>query len=799
MSDLSLNKDEVLKDYKTAVTSRICSLIGRKEVLGGRAKFGIFGDGKEVAQVALARTVLKGDWRSGYYRDQTFMLAVGQLTVQQFFAQLFADTNIEHEPHSGGRQMNAHFATRYYKDGVWLDQLAQANSSSDISPTGGQMARLLGLAYASKLYRDSEALQTWSGAKNFSKNGDEVVFGTIGNASTSEGLFWETMNAAGVLQVPIAMCVWDDGYGISVPSKFQTTKESISELMMGFHPTSDKPGVDIVKVKGWDYAEMISVFSKGVRKIRTDHRPCLFHIVELTQPQGHSTSGSHERYKSPARLTWEEQYDCLPKMKKWMIESKIADEKQLAQIEKECADFVEKEKDLAWSKVIDPIETRRDKALKAMRPLLDLEGDSKSPQKLVTDLEKATIPFNRAIQAAVDRMLLLNVNADPKLLKPLQEIRAEVSNFGQNAYQRHLYVENFSSPLKIEEILPTFSANSPRVDGRQVIQKFFDLKLSEDPRIFICGEDVGQLGGVNLEFEGLSSQHGDLRVSDTGIREATILGQGMGAAMRGLRPIVDIQYLDYLLYCLQGMSDDLATLHYRTAAGQVSPTIIRTKGHRLEGIWHTGSPIGMILNSIRGIHFCVPRNMVQAAGLYNTLLKGDDPALVIEVLSGYRIKELMPDNLGVYCVPLGKVEVLREGNDITVITYGANCRIALEAASFLEELGIDIEVIDVQTLLPFDLQGALKNSILKTNAVIFLDEDVPGGASAYMMQEVLEKQGAYDWLDTKPRTLTAREHRSAYASDGDYYCKPSSEDIIHLCCEMMNDRRPGEFDKFQKN
>jgi pyruvate/2-oxoglutarate/acetoin dehydrogenase E1 component/TPP-dependent pyruvate/acetoin dehydrogenase alpha subunit len=793
MSAQTISNEKILSDYKIAFTSRICSLIGRKEVLGGRAKFGIFGDGKEVAQVALARSVQNGDWRSGYYRDQTFMLAIGQLTVQQFFAQLFADTNIKHEPHSGGRQMNAHFATRYYEDGVWKDQLAQPNSSSDISPTGGQMARMLGLAYASKLYRDSEVLQTWGGSKKFSNQGGEIVFGTIGNASTSEGLFWETMNAAGVLQVPIAMCVWDDGYGISVPSKFQTTKESISELMMGFAPTSEHPGIDIIRIKGWDYAEMVAAFEKGVHNVRTKHRPHLFHIVELTQPQGHSTSGSHERYKSSARLLWEENHDCLPRMKQWMIQSNIADEKQLAQIERECSEFVEREKDLAWSKVIAPIEDRRSRALHAMRPILNLEGGSKNLEKLVSDLEKATIPFNRTIQAALDRMLLLNADVDAKLLKPLRDIHSEINTYGQNAYQRHLYVENFSSPLKVEEILPIYSANAPRVDGRQIIQKFFDLKLAEDPRIFICGEDVGQLGGVNLEFEGLSAQHGDLRVSDTGIREATILGQGLGAAMRGLKPIVDIQYLDYLLYCLQGMSDDLATLHYRTAGGQVSPTIIRTKGHRLEGIWHTGSPIGMILNSIRGIHFCVPRNMVQAAGLYNTLLKGDDPALVIEVLSGYRIKEQMPDNLGTYSIPLGKVDILRDGKDITVITYGANCRIALDAAQFLEELGIDIEVIDVQTLLPFDLKFELKQSIMKTNAVIFLDEDVPGGASAYMMQEVLEKQGAYDWLDTKPRTLTAREHRSAYASDADYYCKPSSEDIIHLCCEIMKDRRPGEF------
>ena len=793
MSNQTISNEKILSDYKIAFTSRICSLIGRKEVLGGRAKFGIFGDGKEVAQVALARSVQNGDWRSGYYRDQTFMLAIGQLTVQQFFAQLFADTNIKHEPHSGGRQMNAHFATRYYEDSVWKDQLAQPNSSSDISPTGGQMARMLGLAYASKLYRDSEVLQTWGGSKKFSNQGNEIVFGTIGNASTSEGLFWETMNAAGVLQVPIAMCVWDDGYGISVPSKFQTTKESISDLMMGFVPTSEQPGIDIIRVKGWDYAEMVAAFEKGIHNVRTKHRPHLFHIIELTQPQGHSTSGSHERYKSSARLLWEEDHDCLPRMKQWMIQSNIADEKQLSQIERECSEFVEKEKDLAWSKVIAPIEDRRSRALHAMRPILNLEGGSKNLEKLVSDLEKATIPFNRTIQAALDRMLLLNADVDSKLLKPLRDIHSEINTYGQNAYQRHLYVENLSSPLKVEEILPIYSANAPRIDGRQIIQKFFDLKLAEDPRIFICGEDVGQLGGVNLEFEGLSAQHGNLRVSDTGIREATILGQGMGAAMRGLKPIVDIQYLDYLLYCLQGMSDDLATLHYRTAGGQVSPTIIRTKGHRLEGIWHTGSPIGMILNSVRGIHFCVPRNMVQAAGLYNTLLKGDDPALVIEVLSGYRIKEQMPDNLGTYSIPLGKVDILRDGKDITVITYGANCRIALDAAQFLEELGIDIEVIDVQTLLPFDLKFELKQSIMKTNAVIFLDEDVPGGASAYMMQEVLEKQGAYDWLDTKPRTLTAREHRSAYASDADYYCKPSSEDIIHLCCEIMKDRRPGEF------
>ncbi len=793
MTGIRFSKQEILHDYEIAFTSRLASLAGRKEVLGGRAKFGIFGDGKEVAQVALARSVKNGDWRSGYYRDQTYMLAVGQLTIRQFFAQLFADTNLENEPHSGGRQMNAHFGTRYYDNGTWKHQLLQPNSSSDISPTGGQMARLLGLAYASKLYRESEILKSWGGAKSFSNHGDEIAFGTIGNASTSEGHFWETMNAAGVLQVPLAMCVWDDGYGISVPSKFQTTKESISEVMAGFQATHQKTGIDIVAIKGWDYQTLRTQFQMCIDKVRTAHVPCLFHITELTQPQGHSTSGSHERYKSTERLAWEDEYDCLRKMRHWILSSNVATESEIATLEKKAENYVEQEKNAAWKAVIDPIEIRRQKALSILKPVVAAMENGAAAKRLLGDLERPLTPFNRAIHACLDRIQLLAQGIDSSVMAPVKEMLLEMKEYGRNAYRTHLLVENSKSPLQVEPIYPSFLESSLKVDGRQIIQKFFDLKLSEDPRIFICGEDVGQLGGVNLEFEGLSSKFGELRVTDTGIREATIFGQGLGCAMRGLRPIVDIQYLDYLLYCLQGMSDDLATLHYRTAGGQVAPVIIRTKGHRLEGIWHTGSPIAMILNAIRGIHFCVPRNMVQAAGFYNTLLKGDDPGLVIEVLSGYRIKETVPENLGSYCLPLGEVEILAKGNDITVVTYGANCRIAMEAKDILLEMGIELEIIDVQTLLPFDIKCDIRTSIMKTHAVIFFDEDVPGGATSYMMREVLENQDAYDWLDAKPRTLTAEAHRSAYASDADYYCKPSAEDLIHLVLEVMKERRPSAF------
>lgn len=795
-----LSREEVLADYRTGVRSRQASLIGRKEVLTGKAKFGIFGDGKEVPQLAMARAFRDGDVRSGYYRDQTFMFAAGLLTPEQFFAQLYANTDVDQEPASAGRGMNCHFGTRALNaQGQWLSQTTTKNSSSDISPTGGQMARLLGLAYASKLYRNEKALQSaheaFSKGSTFSQGGNEVAFGTIGDASTSEGIFWETLNAAGVLQVPLVMSVWDDGYGISVPREHQTIKGSISEALKGFQRNNTHPGgFEIYTVKGWDYAACVDTYVRATETTRREHVPALIHVQELTQPQGHSTSGSHERYKSKERLAWEEEHCCLRRMRAWIVEQGFATVAELEAWETEDRKSIEEARSKAWERYNAPLKTEREEALVILQnssagAVAAGLADLASKLDALSQELRTVVTLNRkAIASVFTRAVFLLRGQTFEGANTLRTWRDAYVQTNRNRYNSHLHSESAESPLLVPEVKPVFSDASETVDGRVVLLRCFEKLFERDPRVFALGEDVGKLGDVNLVFEGLNAKFGDLRVTDTGIREATILGQGLGAAMRGLRPLVDIQYLDYLLYALQVMSDDLATLHYRTRGGQKAPVIVRTKGHRLEGIWHTGSPIGMILSALRGMYVCVPRNCVQAAGLYNTLMQGDNPALVIEVLNGYRLKERVPDNVGEFTVPLGVPEVLREGSHITLVTYGACVRVAAEAAEQLATMGIEVELIDVQTLLPFDVRGLIGASIRKTGAVLFLDEDVPGGASAYMMQQVLDGQEVYDFLDAPPRTLAAAPNRSPYASDGDYFSKPSAEDVVEAVYEICRVR-----------
>ena len=787
MSSKKIAHDQVLQDYQTAIASREASVLGRKEVLTGKAKFGIFGDGKEVAQVALARSFQKGDWRSGYYRDQTWMMACGVTNVQDFFAQLYADPF--NDPASAGRQMNSHFCSRYISEsGEWLSQKEQYNTASDISPTAGQMARSVGLAYASKIYRKTKANDS-AQSKLFSDGGNEVCFVTIGNASTSEGLFWESLNAAGVLQIPLVMIVWDDGYGISVPNKYQTTKESVSAITKGFHPAkdSDDPlltkGVHVEKVKGWNYEALLECFSNAAERARTNHEPSLIHVTEMTQPQGHSTSGSHERYKSEERLEYEDTMDPIQKMRGWILSEGIASEDELASVEKSCADHVKQSQQSAWSTYQSAIQEEKNKAIKALEKM----HCTQSARQL-----KSSPSFGRRlIQSALTQGCWELAEAGADNTEAKMHL-AEFSRKFASVYGRYALAEQ-NSPVAIEPVDAEYSEKSPKVDGRQVIQAYFDQLLAKDQRIFILGEDAGKIGGVNSEFEGLQAKHGEHRVTDTGIREATIFGQGLGASMRGLRPIVDIQYLDYLLYCIQGMSDDLSSLHYRSAGAQSAPAIVRTKGHRLEGIWHSGSPIQMILGSIRGMHFCVPRNMVQAVGMYQTLLEGNDPALVIEVLSGYRLKEQLPDNLGTFKVALGVPEVLRAGSDLTLVTYGACCKLAMQASKKLAQHGIEAEVIDVQTLLPFDKFNIIGTSLEKTGALLCLDEDMPGGATGYMLERILVKGNGYQYLDCKPQSLSASAHRPAYGSDGDYYSKPNIEDIELKVFQMMAERKPADF------
>ncbi|TXK45286.1 transketolase [Pontibacter qinzhouensis] len=787
-----LSTQEILNDYRIGWESRQASLTGRKEVFMGKAKFGIFGDGKEVPQLAMAKFFQNGDFRSGYYRDQTFMFAIGELTLQQYFAQLYAHTNLEADPSTAGRSMNGHFGTRLLDDeGKWKNQMEMKNSSADISPTAAQMPRLLGLAYASKLYRQNPELQYLS---EFSNSGNEVAFGTIGNASTSEGVFFEAINAAGVLQVPMLVSVWDDGYGISVPSEYQTTKGSISEVLSGFQRYSkDEQGYEIFRVKGWDYTALCETYEAAVRVCREEHVPVLVHVEEVTQPQGHSTSGSHERYKPQERLDWEAEYDCLKKMREWILESGIATEEHLDRIEAEAKDNVRAARSAAWNAFAEDIKVDHDEAIRLLEELAAASEHAAEITKIKEDLRKTINPIRTDAMKAVRKALRYVRHERSAAKRELAGWLEQVMGENTERYNSYLYSQSDEAALQIEEVKAEFDENAPLVDAREVLRACFDAMLARDPRVFAIGEDVGRIGDVNQAFVGLQEKYGEHRVTDTGIRECTIVGQGIGAALRGLRPISEIQYLDYLLYAIQILSDDLACLQYRTKGGQKAPLIVRTRGHRLEGIWHSGSPIGMVLHSIRGMHLLVPRNMTQAAGFYNTLLLADEPALVIECLNGYRLKERIPSNIGEFTVPLGQPEILRQGTDVTVVTYGSMCRIVLEAATQLEEHGISCEVIDVQTLLPFDIDHVITDSIRKTNRVLFADEDVPGGATAYMMQQVIDEQDAWRYLDTKPKCLSAHAHRPPYASDGDYFSKPNTEDVFEAVYSLMHDSDPENF------
>ena len=755
-------------------------------MLRGNATFGIFGDGKEVAQLAMAKTFRPGDWRAGYYRDQTFMWATRMSNVRAFFAQLYGNPNVEADPASGGRQMGNHFATRFLDDhGAFARPIETLNSSADVSNVAGWMPRLLGLAYASKLYRENPQLKDVQ--DGFSISGNEVAFGTIGDSATSEGLFWEAINATGVLQVPLAMSIWDDGYGISVPITAATTKASMSDVLRGFMP-DDRPGIDIYVVPGWDYSALVDAYAIGIEKVRREHKPALFHITELTQPQGHSTSGSHERYKTKERLRFENEFDCVRRMRDWIIETGIASESQLEGWEAADKEAVEAARDLAWEAFQAPIRAERDRAVAILKRV-----DMPEVAEITSALDEAGKVTRSLVVSSATRALHRLRGIESPERTELARFVEEYQRENRERYNSHLYSRSDESPLKVPFVPAVYSDKSPMVDGRQVLLRNFDANFARDPRLFVMGEDVGRLGDVNLVFEGLQAKYGELRFTDTGIREATILGQAIGSAMRGLRPICDIQYLDYFLYALETASDDLASLHWRTVGGQKAPVVIRTKGHRLVGIWHSGSPMSVLLNALQGLYVAVPRNMTQAAGFYNTLFRGDNPGVVIEVLNGYRLKERVPDNIGAYTVPLGVPEVLREGTDATVVTYGALCGIALEAARTLEELGVSCEVIDVQTLNPFDVDHAIVRSIEKTHALICLDEDVPGGASAFMLQQILEVQNGWWQLDAAPRTLAASPNRPAYGPDGDYFTKPNRESIVTTVYGLVRERQPWRF------
>ncbi len=776
-------RHEVLKDYRICCESRETSLVGRKEVLTGKAKFGIFGDGKEVAQVAVAKFFKPGDFRAGYYRDQTFMMAAGIANIEQYFAQLFSDPDINNDPFSAGRQMNAHFATRNVDaNGEWLDLANTRNSSSDMAPTAGQMPRALGLALASKLFRNVE---TFKQHTNLSDNGNEICFCTIGDASTSEGHFWEVVNAAGVQQVPLAIFVWDDGYGISVPKQLQTTKGSISEALSGLQKTAGTNGLDIYNLKGWDYAGMCEVFEPAIQKIRDTHIPAIFHIEEITQPQGHSTSGSHERYKKPERLAWEKEWDCIKQMREWILENALAEESELTEIEMNAKLFTKESKQKAWDKYIAPIKEQVVAATSLLNNLTEeLDGEKAIAVKnIVLELTLNKEPLRREVLKAI--AAALDIADNNVATKDLNNYYTQLKENNSKLYNSFLYNEGPKSALNVTVIKPYYSEDASIVNGYEVLNKYFDALFASNDKVTAFGEDVGYIGDVNQGFSGLQAKYGAQRIFDTGIRELSIMGQGIGLALRGLRPIAEIQYIDYLLYGLQPLSDDLATTHFRTAGQQSCPLIIRTRGHRLEGIWHSGSPMGMIINSLRGIYVCVPRNMVQAAGMYNTLLQANDPALMIECLNGYRLKEKLPDNLLAYTVPLGIPETVKEGTDITIVTYGSTIRIVLEATTSLDRLGISCEVIDVQTLLPFDINHHIVVSLKKTNRIVFVDEDVPGGAAGFMFNKVMEEQGGYKYLDVAPRTITGQAHRPSYASDGDYFSKPNVEDIVRVVKEMM--------------
>ena len=791
------NREEVLRDYRIASESRQASLIGRREVLGGKAKFGIFGDGKEIPQLAMAKVFREGDWRSGYYRDQTFMLAAGMMTLEEFFAQLYGDTDLSFNPQTAGRVMNNHFATRSLdENGEWKDLMRQKNSSADISPTAGQMPRLLGLALASKIYRDIPQLHDMT---RFSDQGNEVAFGTIGDASTSEGHFFETINAAGVLKVPMVISIWDDGWGISVSKKYQTTKESISEILRGFELDENGNGYAIYKVKGWDYPGLCKVYAEGVARCREKHIPVIIHVEECTQPQGHSTSGSHERYKSPERLAWEEEYDGIRKMREWILAEKLAKEEELDAIESEAAERARQARKKAWDHFLEPMRRQRDDFLRMADVSTCNCAKTARINAIKDELRNTGDPIWKDIMSSGKKILRLICdscsNPENSLKKNVMAWRDVAMQRHHENYNSHLHSESAYNALNVNEVPAGYHKDSPLVPGREILRDNFDYLMEHFPETLIFGEDVGKIGGVNQTLEGLQARYGELRVSDTGIREATIIGQGIGLAMRGLRPIAEIQYFDYLLYGLQVISDDLATLQYRTRGGQKAPLIISTRGHRLEGIWHSGSALSMVINSIRGVHVLVPRNMTQAAGFYNTIIRSDEPALIIEPLNAYRLREPKPTNIGEFTVPLGKPEILKHGTDITVVTYGACVRIAQDAAVQLQEFGIDVELIDVQSLLPFDLQHVVTGSLKKTNKVLFFDEDVPGGATAYMMQKVLEEQGGYYYLDAPPRTLTAHAHRPAYSTDGDYFSNPNAEDVFDSVYNIMHEVNPVKYPK----
>jgi pyruvate/2-oxoglutarate/acetoin dehydrogenase E1 component len=776
-------RNEVLNDYRLACESRETSLLGRKEVLTGKAKFGIFGDGKEVAQVAVAKFFKPGDFRAGYYRDQTFMFAAGVATVEQYFSQLFSDPNIQHDPFSAGRQMNAHFSTKTVdKNGDWLDLVNIKNSSSDMAPTAGQVPRALGLALASKLFRNSTVFNKHT---HLSDNGNEVCFCTIGDASTSEGHFWEGVNAAGVLQIPLAVFIWDDGYGISVPKELQTTKGSISAALRGMEKMEGTNGVDIYNLKGWDYAGMCEVLDNAIQKIRDTHTPAIFHIEEITQPQGHSTSGSHERYKSAERLEWEKQWDCNLQMRNWILENSLAEEQELLDIEMNAKQMVKESKQRAWEKYLSPLKQQVQVGSQLMKELAkNVTSENGSVIiKMAEELEASKEPLRRDLMKCL--ATCLDIAGNNNAANGVRNYYDELAAKNAGLYNTLLYNEGPKSALKVKEIKPVFSDESKTVNGYEVLNKYFDQLFESNDKVIAFGEDVGLIGDVNQGFSGLQEKHGKQRIFDTGIRELSIVGQGIGLALRGLRPIAEIQYLDYILYGLQTLSDDCATTHYRTAGGQSCPLIVRTRGHRLEGIWHSGSPMGMIINSLRGMYICVPRNMVQAAGMYNTLLQSNDPALMIECLNGYRLKEKLPTNLLTYTVPLGVPEIVKTGMDITLVSYGATLRIVMEAAETLQKMKISCEVIDVQTLLPFDVNHQIVESLKKTNRIIFIDEDVPGGAAAYMFNKVMEEQAGYKYLDISPRTITAKAHRPSYSSDGDYFSKPNTEDVVRIVKEMM--------------
>ena len=782
-------KAEVLNDYRIARISRECSLLGRKEVLTGKAKFGIFGDGKEVPQLAMAKAFQNGDFRSGYYRDQTFMMAIGQLTIQQFFAGLYGHTDLAHDPMSAGRQMGGHFATHSLdENGNWNNLTQQKNSSADISPTAGQMPRLLGLAQASKIYRNVRGLEEFN---TFSNQGNEVAWGTIGNASTSEGLFFETINAAGVLQVPMVMSVWDDEYGISVHARYQTTKENISEILKGFQRDEDNNGYEIMTVKGWDYPALVETYQKASAIAREQHVPVLVHVNELTQPQGHSTSGSHERYKNAERLAWEAEFDCLAQMRNWLIENNLATAEELDTIDSEAKKEVSEGKKAAWTAFTTPIKEEQNELVALLNSIAASSANKVFIEKYAADLAAIKEPIRKEIITTARKVLRLLVNESGK-----SQLATWINSYTdkiQPKFSSHLFSQSDKNVLSATEVLPSYDATAEEVDARLVLRDNFDAIFNKYPEALIFGEDSGNIGDVNQGLEGMQEKYGEQRVSDAGIREATILGQGIGMAMRGLRPIAEIQYLDYLLYAIQIMSDDLATLQYRTHGRQKAPLIIRTRGHRLEGIWHSGSPMGMIINAIRGIHVLVPRNMTKAAGFYNTLLETDEPALVVECLNGYRLKEKMPTNLGEFKTPIGVVETLREGTDITIVSYGSTLRIIEQAAKELSEIGIDVEIIDAQSLLPFDLRQDCVKSIAKTNRLLVVDEDVPGGASAYLLQQIVEEQNGYRHLDSQPQTLTAKAHRPAYGTDGDYFSKPSVEDVFEKVYAIMHEAKPDAF------